>query len=266
MHRVVFHIPARLPLPKIKQTEMGILKVTGGYTLSGTTIGTWRDPATKVLIHDEFRIYITITDDLETLLHTLQQIAKSTQQETIYSEIDGVPTFIHQDTIQPSPEVEFLRTKVEHLKEKVIQVEPIWRGRGFSIDQKLCFVLMPFRDPFNIIFQDHLKPTVEQLGLRCIKADDIYAPKGIMENIWEQICRARVVIAELTGRNPNVFYETGIAHTLGKDVILVAQSMDDLPSDLRHIYCIIYEYIPRGCKQLEEALKTALSTIILPVP
>jgi len=260
---------------------MVILQVTSGYTLDGTTTSVWSDPASKLRIREKCRVYKTTTDDPERLLHTLQQVAKSTKEETIYSEIDGAPRFIHPHRVQPGSEVEALRTKVEHLqeekyglseelrayrKERVIEVEPIWRGRGFSVDQKLCFVLIPFRDPFNIIFQDHLKPTVERLGLKCIKADDIYGPKRIMENIWEQICRARVVIAELTERNANVFYEAGIAHTIGKDVILITQSNDDVPSDLRDIRYIVYDYTPRGCEQLEETLKATLSTIIPPVP
>jgi hypothetical protein len=58
-----------------------------------------------------------------------------------------------------------------------------------------------------------------------------------------------------------VFYETGIAHTVGKEVILITQNMDDVPFDLRHLRCILYEYTPRGVQILETNLKNTISNI-----
>ena len=58
-----------------------------------------------------------------------------------------------------------------------------------------------------------------------MRADDIYDNRPIIEDVWRCTNEARILIAELTGRNPNVFYETGIAHTVGKEVILITQSL-----------------------------------------
>ncbi len=143
-----------------------------------------------------------------------------------------------------------------------MMVDPIWSGRNFAVDERLCFVLMPFRKPFDEIYADHIKPTVERLPLDCRRADDIYGVRPIMEDIWEQLCRSRVVVADLTGRNPNVFYEVGIAHTLGKPVVLIAQSMDDVPFDLRHHRVIVYGYTPPGARKLEEALERTLRGVV----
>ena len=143
-----------------------------------------------------------------------------------------------------------------------MEVDPIWRGRNFAVDERLCFVLMPFRPPFDTIYDDHVKPSVERLPLDCRRADDIYGVRPIMEDVWEQLCRARVVIAELTGRNANVFYEVGIAHTLGKPVVLITQNLDDVPFDLRHLRCITYEYNPRGAAGLEHALEATLRSLL----
>lgn len=143
-----------------------------------------------------------------------------------------------------------------------MMVDPIWSGRGVAIDERLCFVLMPFRPPFDEIYADHIKPTVERLPLDSRRADDIYGVRPIMEDIWEQLCRSRVVVADLTGRNPNVFYEVGIAHTLGKPVVLIAQSMDDVPFDLRHHRVIVYGYTPPGARKLEEALERTLRSVV----
>ena len=126
----------------------------------------------------------------------------------------------------------------------------------------MVFVLSPYGDPFDEIFEDHLKTCVGSLGLQCIRADDIYDNQSIIEDIWRCINEARIVIAELTGRNPNVFYETGIAHTIGKEVVLITQSMEDVPFDLRHLRCIVYQHTPRGGENLEESLKRTIENIL----
>ena len=141
-------------------------------------------------------------------------------------------------------------------------VTPRFRGRDFEVDPNLVFVLIPFREPFIRILEDHIKKVAEELGLICRKADDIFAPREIMEDIWEQINRARFIIADLTDKNPNVFYEVGIAHTLGKDVILITQSKDDVPFDLHYIRYIYYEYTPPGMQHFEKALKQTIEELL----
>ena len=131
------------------------------------------------------------------------------------------------------------------------------------LDESLIFVLSPFTEMFSTIYEDHIKPTVESLGkLRCIRADDIYDKRPIIEDIWQCIVKSRIVVAELTGRNPNVFYETGIAHTVGKEVVLLTQSLSDVPFDLRHLRCVVYEYTPRGMSGLETTLKKTILNIL----
>jgi hypothetical protein len=137
-------------------------------------------------------------------------------------------------------------------------LNPLWRSRDFTVREKLCFVLMPFKDTFRPVYDDHIKPVVTKLGLDCKRSDDIYGTRSVMEDIWEQICQARILIAELTGQNANVFYELGIAHTVGKSVILIAQSEDDVPFDLRHLRHITYDTGFRGVIKLQEQLETTL--------
>ncbi len=144
-----------------------------------------------------------------------------------------------------------------------ILFNPIFSGLDFQVEDDLCFVLMPFgSESLEAVYQDFVKPTVERAGLRCVRADDIFGVNVIIEDIWAGINRARFVIAELTGKNPNVFYEVGICHTVGKDVIFLAQSVEDVPFDLRHLRVLLYDYTPRGCQRLAEALyKTVLAVM-----
>lgn len=83
-----------------------------------------------------------------------------------------------------------------------------------------------------------------------------------MDDITASIRKAHLIIADLTGRNPNVFYEVGIAHALNKKVLLMAQSIEDVPLDLRHRRALFYEYSPRGCRKLEKDLYIHLQSML----
>ncbi len=145
---------------------------------------------------------------------------------------------------------------------KVVRLKPIFHGREFLINEKFIFMLSPFSEPFNTIFHDHIKPTVEKIeNIKCFRADNIYDNKPIIEDIWKSINEASIIISELTGRNPNVFYETGIAHTVGKEVILITQNIEDVPFDLRHLRCIVYEYTPKGIQLLETNITNTIGNI-----
>jgi hypothetical protein len=87
-----------------------------------------------------------------------------------------------------------------------------------------------------------------------LSADNVYAVGDVMSQIWDGINKAGVIVADLTGRNENVFYEVGICHALGKRVILLAQNINDVPFDLRSLRVIIYKYTPGGARELEKRL------------
>jgi len=145
---------------------------------------------------------------------------------------------------------------------RIVRINPIFVARDIMISPKLCFILMPFSNEGNLqeIYTDQIRPTVEKAGYIPRRADDIYELKPIVETIWEAVLSASVIIAELTGKNPNVFYELGIAHTVGKKVILLSQDIDDVPFDLRHLKVILYEPTPRGAETLQKQLSTMLSS------
>jgi hypothetical protein len=77
----------------------------------------------------------------------------------------------------------------------------------------------------------------------------------VVSDIWNGICNARLIIADCTNRNPNVFYEIGIAHVVGKPVVLITQKQEDAPFDIRHYRMIEYKYTPRGMQEFEFQLE-----------
>ena len=117
---------------------------------------------------------------------------------------------------------------------EVVPARPIWRARNFELDSTLCFCLLPFQDEFIRVFEEGMLPAAQAAGLRAVHAGQIFDNREIVEDIWELICTARVVVADVTGRNPNVFYELGVCHTLGKEVVVMTQAADDVPFDIRH--------------------------------
>ena len=124
---------------------------------------------------------------------------------------------------------------------KKMIIDPMFIDRDTRIKEKEVFVIMPFTEEWSDIVWSHMiTPVVESMGLKPFRADNLYGPK-IMEDIWKGILHSSIVIADITGRNPNVFYELGIAHTLGKKVILLTQNVEDIPFDLRHLRHIIYK-------------------------
>ena len=118
------------------------------------------------------------------------------------------------------------------------------------------FVLMPFNEEMNSIYINHIKQLGQQLELNILRADDIFTPKPFMQKVWDGICAAQLIVADCTQQNPNVFYEIGIAHTVGKKVVLITRSEEDIPSDIKHFDFILYnEHTPEGTKILIEKLR-----------
>jgi len=130
-------------------------------------------------------------------------------------------------------------------------------------EKKLCFVLMPFKEEQNEIYKNVIKPTVEKKGYICHRADDIYKSTPIMKDILENIKKANIIIGDLTGRNPNVFYELGMAHLIKypERVILLTKFDEDIPFDLASFRHIKYNNTMAGAKKLENDLENYLHSV-----
>lgn len=127
-----------------------------------------------------------------------------------------------------------------------------------------CFVMMPFAEPHGPYYDKIYAPAIEKAGLRSVRADaSIFGAGKIMDQIWAGINAAKVLVAELTTKNPNVFYELGLAHALQKPVVLVSSNESDVPFDLKHIRVIYYDVTDPfwGNKLIEKVAENILSAI-----
>lgn len=102
-----------------------------------------------------------------------------------------------------------------------------------AIQDDLVSVMMPFHPNFAPVFEA-LATAAKSVNMVCQRASDIWDHEDVMQDIASLIDRSQVVICDCTGRNANVFYEAGIAHALGRNVILITQSKNDIPFDLQH--------------------------------
>lgn len=139
-----------------------------------------------------------------------------------------------------------------------VVAQPFFGKPEISTDKPDIFVLMPFREDLKPVYEDHIKKISRKLKLKVARADDLFGTEAVMGDIWNAIAACRIVIADCTGKNANVFYEIGIAHTLGRPTILISQGIDDVPFDLRHVRCINYENTPRGMTKFNATLLATL--------
>lgn len=107
-----------------------------------------------------------------------------------------------------------------------------------GVDATMVAVMTPFEPQFESVFKV-IQQASHQCGLEAVRAKDIWQHSVVIQDVFSLIFRSQIVICDFTGKNPNVFYEAGIAHTLGKHVVPITQAEADIPFDLRH-----HRYVP----------------------
>ncbi|WEV51662.1 hypothetical protein OZX69_02920 [Lactobacillus sp. ESL0731] len=154
---------------------------------------------------------------------------------------------------------------------KGMWVNPIFQAKDLTIDPNMCFSILPFTKERLEILTDIVKPALENdFNINVIKSGDVFdANLNIMESIWTYINKARFVIADLSEKNPNVFYELGICHTLGKKVITICDKKsyeedykNKLPFDIGFMNTIFYENKAAGSKKMIDQIENNVRAII----
>jgi hypothetical protein len=142
--------------------------------------------------------------------------------------------------------------------------EVIFEETFIETTRPRVFVIMPFAEPFDSLYRDVIKPVADdQLGFEIVRVDEIQAPGLILEDIQRQIAASHAVIAEISTRNPNVFYELGYAHALRKPAILLVRRQDsgEVPFDLKGYRAIHYDDSIGGKKVVERNLRAHLDAV-----
>ena len=132
-----------------------------------------------------------------------------------------------------------------------------------SAPADLCFVIMQFGGFFDTYYEKIYIPAIRATDLAPKRVDDLYRPSAIINDIWEYTNKAKVILADLTGKNSNVFYELGLAHALAKPAILVTENINDVPFDLRSLRILEYnKNLPDWSTQLRENIESAIKATL----
>ena len=199
----------------------------------------------------DVKIHYTVNSDIPTI--TNQEL----QQH--YSEF-GDSNYGYQRTFWKVVEANLYEVILKCIKlrdpqPKVFSIDAVQPNNG------QLSVMMPFATNFSKVYAA-IQKAAENMLMDCKRADNIWEEDIIIQDIVNLIVKAQVVVCDCTGKNPNVFYEIGIAHTLGKKVILLAQDERDVPFDLRHLRYIIYHNNEQGLEELTKKISNRLKTIL----
>lgn len=143
---------------------------------------------------------------------------------------------------------------------KIVFSPSIFQIPNGSIDSNLISVMMPFGQELSPVYES-IKEASAKAGFKCKRADDIWNHSTVIQDVFSLIFHSYVVVCDFTGKNPNVFYEAGIAHTLGKHVVPITQSAGDIPFDLQHHRYAIYLNNGEGRDKLRDELTSRFSTL-----
>lgn len=143
------------------------------------------------------------------------------------------------------------RTEREHAQDMAMR--PIFPGRDFTVQPRTCLVVMPLEAYWSDALWMHLQQTLRSVGWDSYRAGALYA-QNILDDTWQAINEVEVVLFDLTYKHPDVFYKIGIAHTLGKHIMLITQHARDLPPDFQRFSYVVYDNNIHGLQRLSERI------------
>lgn len=178
---------------------------------------------------EQYNLKVEFTDDRITLFHDKKQVL-NTIDSTYLSGSCGLRT--------SSTEAKFENVDIQAVKYK-------------------CFVIMPFDHELDFVYKV-IKDTIVKKDMVCERADELFSSKLIMEDVKKHIFEAQLLVVDFTGKNPNVYYEAGLADAWKKKWIVLAQSKDDLDFDVQEYRAIFYSNKMGAEKKLRKDLEKAL--------
>lgn len=196
----------------------------------------WVERMKKNFRYSDAELAIDLTGGTKPMSIGAQNAAKSLDIPAFYLSVD-----YNIDTKQPMPGTESL-------------VEM----RQSHTDKNLVFVIMPFSREFDVVYEC-IKDSVKEAQLRCVRVDQEIFSGGIMERVRENIYKAGIIIAELSVNNANVYFELGLSYAKNKKIIMITQTVQNVPFNLKHLRMVTYDR--SSTNSLKEKLKAELNAL-----
>jgi hypothetical protein len=230
----------------------------------------WRSFFSVLFIVSLVVILVWITDRFDDTVAYLRRYVRRVHQSHLVSEDWGAAPSRIRATLRTTglgAFVEEFRDSAARLKQGVLFLgpEPLFGPPKdhARVRRATCFVVMPFSQEWSDDVRRILVKTCEAAGVHAVRGDDLFTPTDILEDIWQSINAADFVIADITGRNPNVLYELGIAHTLAKPVLILSAEAADIPIDLSTRRVILYGRSKETWREdLAHKISEAVATIV----
>lgn len=141
------------------------------------------------------------------------------------------------------------------MQRKSMVVQPIFGNINYDLIKNSVFIIMPFSESWSDDICKCIKEVCVKQGIIATRGDDFMTPGVILDDIWKGINESELIIADITVHNANVFYELGIAHTLGKDVILLHQKDGEkVPFDINNRRYVSYGLLPSEFEKFKKDL------------
>jgi hypothetical protein len=223
----------------------GVLLVSVVWFLPVETV--WKSFLAVLVILGLVAVLVWLTDRFDDTVAFLQRYVRRVHQSRLVSE-DWRSTRPEIGTALRSTGLDIFlddfRQSAARLRQDVLFLGPerlyAPPKEQSGLRKASCFIVMPFSQEWSADVHRILASACEAAGVRAVRGDDLFTPTDILEDIWQSINAADFVIADITGRNPNVLYELGIAHTLAKPVLILSRDAVDIPIDLATRRVILY--------------------------
>ena len=207
----------------------------------------WKSFCSALFLVSLIVVLVWITDRFDDTTSYLRSYVRRVHESRLVSEDwRGAPARIRAALTSTGlgTVLDEFRDSGARLKEDVLFLGPERlygppKDRG-SKRQASCFIVMPFGQEWSVDVHRILVRACDAFNVQPVRGDDLFTPTDFLEDIWQGINAADFVIADITGRNPNVLYELGIAHTLAKPVLILSKQVTDIPVDLATRRVILY--------------------------
>jgi hypothetical protein len=209
----------------------------------------------EYLLHPDHFVGVSNCDQSQAL-QAINAVLASSELEVILNPKTHLPRLAPMDGSFVSTAVD-----VAEAVRKITFSPKVFNVPDGEMDAGQVSVMMPFSAEFNGVY-DAIKNACIAQSMKCFRADDIWSNSTFIQDIFELIFTSCIVVVDFSGRNENVMYETGIAHTLGKVVIPITQSLDDIPSDLKPHRALKYYPNAEGLTALTSQLSKRIRTIL----
>jgi hypothetical protein len=263
----------------IHKTVRSLKKVVRYGNITGETVFTEKFSVPKLNVRDSYsvnRVFVLLSSVISFIKHKLlpfeyvrfivphiQSIAKITSSIGAYSKDSNMANVMFWENYQAilllSDFHELI--KDENYKEETFMIvnPKLFADQDIISQDDLAVVIMPFKADWSDDIYEVFKESTG--NYTTWRSDEEYTDDIIIQTVWKKINQAKFVIADCTGRNPNVFYELGIAHTLGKPVFMCSQNRADFPFDISHIRSYEYGLKPGEIKRLKADISNFISNL-----